>query len=551
MVEWKHIGEKECVQMKKRILTLLLTICIICTLVPFGALAEDAVIASGTCGTLTAWDIQKEGVLTISGTGEVTSAPWLQNYAGSIKSVDVGKGITTLCKNAFKDCTKLTSVRMVNDEIESIPEGAFSGCTALTTITLPAGLKSIGKSAFSSCAKLTTVNLPDGIESIGEEAFKGCANLGGLCIPASVTSIGKDAFSGCSALTDVAFGGTEEQWKSIGYSFDSADVHVHYNLTSFDDHFTAKETKPTCTEKGYTTFTCSCGYSKVEYGDDALGHDTELKNVKEATCSEKGYSGDKVCKTCGEIVEKGKDIATLDHKTELKNVREATCTVGGYSGDKVCKDCGEVVEKGSNTSPLGHDFKNGKCTRCGLESAVIAENPFVDVKDSKAYYYNPVFWAYYSKPQIAKGVDKTHFEPNGDCTRAQIVTFLWRANGEPKPTNVKNTFVDVSKDAYYYNAVMWAIERGVTNGVDETHFAPDKTCSRAEAVTFLWRADSKPDAASTACPFKDVSKEAFYYYAMLWAVGKDITKGVDATHFAPTAVCSRAQIVTFLYRDMT
>lgn len=492
--------------MNKRILTLLLTICIICTLVPFAALAEGET-ASGVCGTLTAWDI-KGGVLTVSGTGEVTSAPWLQNYAGSIKSVTIESGVTVLCANAFKNCTKLTSV-LLPTGIESIPEGAFSGCSSLQSITLPAGLKSIGKAAFSGCVKLTKIDLPDSVTSIGSEAFKGCTMLEEIVIPKKVTSIGKDAFSGCSALSEVVFGGTKEQWSGIGYTFDSTNVHVHYKLTSLSGHYKTEKTAPTCTEKGYTTYFCSCGNtSKADYVD-ALGHDTELKNVKKATCTE-----------------------------------------GGYSGDKICKVCKETVEKGKNTSPLGHDYKNGKCTRCGAEAPAVQENPFVDVKDGKAFYYNPVFWAYNHKPQIANGIDKTHFVPNGNCTRAQIVTFLWRAKGEPKPASFKNAFKDISEDAYYYNAVIWAIEKGITNGVDDTHFAPDKTCTRAEAVTFLWRAEGRPDAASASCAFKDVSKEAFYYYAMLWAVGKEITNGVDATHFAPAAVCSRGHIVTFLYRDM-
>lgn len=176
-------------------------------------------------------------------------------------------------------------------------------------------------------------------------------------------------------------------------------------------------------------------------------------------------------------------------------------------------------------------------------------NPFVDVKKG-SYCYDPVLWAYKHNPQITSGMDATHFQPETGCTRAHIVTFLWRANGCPAPKTTKCPFKDVKKGSFYYDAVLWAVENGITTGVDKTHFAPNDTCTRGQAVTFLWRADNKPAPASTKCPFKDVTKGAFYYDAMLWAVGKNITNGVDKTHFAPNNVCTRGQIVTFLYRDL-
>lgn len=492
--------------MKKRLLTLLLTICIICTLLPFGVLAEE-VPTSGSCGDELTWEFES-GELTISGKGDVTSAPWLENYADSIKSVNVQSGVTSICDNAFSSCTKLTKVLLANG-ITGIGAGAFRGCSSLTAVTLPAGLVSIGDSAFSGCGSLKKINLPDSITSIGAGAFKDCAKLADVAIPKDAAGIGKDAFSGCSALTDVAFGGTEEQWNGIGYTFDNKDIRVHYNLSSLSEHYKSEATPATCTEKGFTTYSCDCGYSYKDKYVDALGHDTELKDAK-----------------------------------------KASCVVGGFSGNAVCKNCGETIEAGKNIPPLGHDFKDGKCSRCGEKSAAATEtNPFADVKTG-SYYFDAVFWAYYHKPQIVKGVDKTHFAPDSTCTRAQIVTFLWRANGAQKLTKFKCNFKDVDKDAYYFNAVVWAVENGITNGVDETHFAPDRICSRAEAVTFLWRAQGEPDAASTKCTFKDVSKDAFYYYPMLWAVGKQVTLGFDDAHFAPNNDCTRGQIVTFIYRAM-
>ena len=177
------------------------------------------------------------------------------------------------------------------------------------------------------------------------------------------------------------------------------------------------------------------------------------------------------------------------------------------------------------------------------------KNPFVDVKKTD-YFYDAVLWAYYHSPQVTNGLDKTHFGPYATCTRGQIVTFLWRALGEPAPTITENPFVDVKESDYYYKAVLWAYEKGVTTGTDATHFAPGDFCKREHAVAFLYRAAGKPAYTNKTNPFVDVSSSAYYYDAVLWAVEKNITKGVDATHFGPTESCQRCQIVTFLYRFM-
>ena len=174
------------------------------------------------------------------------------------------------------------------------------------------------------------------------------------------------------------------------------------------------------------------------------------------------------------------------------------------------------------------------------------ENPFVDVSESD-YYYDAVLWAYSNN--ITSGKDATHFQPDAACTRAQVVTFLWRANGQPEPTSTTNPFVDVSKDSYYYKAVLWAAEKGITSGKDATHFQPDATVTRAQFVTFLWRSEGKP-APKGDNPFVDVANGQYYTDAVVWAYENGITSGKDATHFQPDANCIRAQVVTFLYRDM-
>ena len=169
---------------------------------------------------------------------------------------------------------------------------------------------------------------------------------------------------------------------------------------------------------------------------------------------------------------------------------------------------------------------------------------FVDVATG-SYYEDAVDWAV--ENGITKGTDDTHFSPDGICTRAQAVTFLWRAAGSPKPETRAMPFTDVPVGSYYYDAVLWAVENGITKGTSDTTFSPNMTCSRAQIVAFLWRSEKSP-AAGTANPFADVKSTAYYAGAVLWAVKEDITKGTTNTTFSPDADCTRAQIVTFLWR---
>ena len=171
-------------------------------------------------------------------------------------------------------------------------------------------------------------------------------------------------------------------------------------------------------------------------------------------------------------------------------------------------------------------------------------NFFVDVP-ADAYYYDAVLWA--AKNGITGGVDDTHFAPYASCTRAQAVTFLWRAAGCPAPKSTDMPFTDVAEGSYYKQAVLWAVENGITLGTTDTTFSPNATCSRAQIVAFLWRSESMP-AAGTANSFTDVAADAYYAGAVLWAAENGITGGTTATTFSPNANCTRAQIVTFLYR---
>ena len=169
---------------------------------------------------------------------------------------------------------------------------------------------------------------------------------------------------------------------------------------------------------------------------------------------------------------------------------------------------------------------------------------FTDVSEND-WFYKPVMWAVSNN--ITAGVSDTKFAPNQSCTRAQAVMFLWNQAGKPVVSR-KNTFKDVKSSDWYYNAVQWAVSKGITNGTSKTTFSPSKTCNRAEIVTFLWNQAGKP-SVSASNPFKDVKSSDWYYKAVQWAVKKGVTSGTSKTTFSPTKACTRAQIVTFLYNN--
>lgn len=171
------------------------------------------------------------------------------------------------------------------------------------------------------------------------------------------------------------------------------------------------------------------------------------------------------------------------------------------------------------------------------------ENPFVDVK-ADDYFYDAVLWA--AKENITSGTTDTTFSPNESCTRGQTVTFLWREAGSPEPTTNVNPFTDVKTGDYFYKAVLWAYENGITKGTSDKEFSPNATVTRGQTVTFLYRSTGEKTNGNN--PFTDVKTGDYYYDSVLWAYENDITSGTSDTTFSPNDNCLRGQIVTFLYR---
>ena len=317
---------------------------------------------------------------------------------------------------------------------------------------------------------------------------------------------------------------------------------------------------PTCTTKGLSVKMCpTCGaYATDRNGDpvyyyvpavECVAAD-ELANVKEATCTEDGYTGDSVCKWCGKVLKAGEVVKAAGHTPEEVAAVAATCTKTGLTAGSKCSVCGEVLTAQEVVPALGHKFVNGVCTVCGEKDpnyVAPVVNPFKDVEKTSPYY-DAIIWA--ADKGVTTGKTADTFGINDGCTRAQIVTFLYRAAGSPAvKADTVNPFTDVSKDSVYYNAILWAVEKGITKGTTETTFDPNAVCTRGQIVTFLFRA-SGDEKVATGTNFADVAAGSYCADAVAWAVANKVANGFADGSFRPEATCTRGQAVTFIYRAL-
>ena len=304
-----------------------------------------------------------------------------------------------------------------------------------------------------------------------------------------------------------------------------ANDETHVETETVD--VTVATTAATCTEAGKTVYTAEFENEAFEtqtktVAIDALNHEwSEVKYVWADDNS--NVTASRVC---------ARDAAHVETETvnTVYTVKTAATTAAEGVG---------VYTATFKNAAFAEQTKEVKIDK------LVPTKTFVDVKEG-AFYKEAVDWAV--AMGVTAGTDDTHFSPNADCTRGQVVTFLWRAAGSPEPTKTSHPFTDVKESAFYYKAMLWAVENGITNGTSATTFAPGATCTRGQVVAFLWRAKGQPKATVTTHKFTDVKTGAFYYDAMLWAVEKGITKGMSDTTFAPGRTCTRGQVVTFLYR---
>ena len=295
---------------------------------------------------------------------------------------------------------------------------------------------------------------------------------------------------------------------------------------------------PTCTASGYDEYVCTvCGYEYHDHFTAPLGHGaTEVKNAKGATCTEDGYTGDEVCTVCGEIVKQGETIPALGHKTEIQNAKEATCTEDGYTGDEVCTVCGEIVKEGQ------------------VIPAHCPSKAFADLNTDRWYHE---YTDYVIARELMNGMDETHFAPEGNLTRGQLVTTLYRLAGEPEVAEPA-TFSDVKAGRYYTEAVAWGEDLGIVKGMTDDTFSPEGTVTREQAATFLYRyvtnyLKQEPGQGADLKAFADGGKVQDYAKtAMSWAVAEGFFEGYGDGTLRPGAVLTRAQmakLLTILDRD--
>lgn len=536
--------------------------------------------------------------------GTVAIAGGAFKDCSKLESLVIPDSVTAIGKSAFENCAALKRITLPKN-ITKLEASCFSGCTALAEIALPDSVKTLGEKVFSGCAALKSVKIPAEVTVIPTEAFFGCVSLESITIPKNVSHINERAFDGCTALKKVDYLGSDTDWSQVtketgNNALDNAEksftrtdhehkyadtvipptctergctVHLCACGDKREDSYTPPlghsykggicvrcgildpnkdtqhkhdfipiVTKPTCLTEGFTTYTCSCGECYTKDYVSAVGHKTQLQNAKAAGCLTGGYTGDEVCTVCGKVFKQGSVIFALGHDPQPARVKAPTCTESGYTGDLICMRCGDMTQIGKTVAATGHKFFGGVCSVCGTKGAE-AVPEFDDVKPG-AFYFDAVQWAV--KNGITNGTGKSTFSPNTVCSRYQIVMFLWRAAGQPE-AKAAVSFADVKPGDIFYEAVQWAVERGITKGTSSTSFSTFAPCTRGQIVTFLYRSAGSPKV-SGACNFSDVSSGSFCHDAVIWASSEGITNGTSAGRFSPNEGCTRAQVVTFLYR---
>lgn len=426
---------------------------------------------------------------------------------------------------AVKNPSKLTSVdipsEIYNIPVTAIGDNAFSYCRNLIHITLPSSIKTIGEDAFFACKSLLSIEIPNGVTSIGDSAFSGCTKLESVTIPGSIKSLTSEfIFSRCESLSQINLSeGIEVISPYVFFDCDSITEIIFPNSLT---EITAARTGIKLANTKKITF----GKNLRIIGNDAFKLSDNLEAVY--------FTGN------APII--GSDVFSTDNNLVIYYPSNAsgwsTPVWNGYVAQPYIP--AETESPAPNPTPTTDPEEIAPANPGQSTSGTVS---FKDVA-ATAYYFDPVQWAV--KNNITLGTTATTFSPNQTCTKAQIITFLWRAVGSPNP-NIENQYVDVSSSDFYYKAALWAYEKGLQT---EWTFNGNEPCTRGQTVTYLWILAGMPSGSQSSSKFTDISPLSTLRDAVSWANDNKIAYGTSATTFSPNSTCTRGQIVTFLYRAM-
>ena len=475
-----------------------------------------------------------------------------------------------ISSDAFAGCTSLTAIQFP-DTLEFIWENAFAGCTSLTTVEF-SSVSYIYEGAFAGCTSLVSVQFPEGTYKIKESAFEGCTSLMTIELPASINEIQNLAFGSCTSLSTIIFHGetpcgfdfepffdvTATCYYPAGAEGWTADIMQNYGGTltwveGIPEHihnYAAKVTAPTCTEQGYTTYTCSCGDSYVEDYVDAAGHSWNEGEVTTQPTEENEGVRTYTCANCGET--KTETIEKLDHVHSYETVVTApTCTEQGYT-TYTCS-CGDSYVDDYVDATGIHEYDDeGVCVHCGKLSL---DHRFVDIP-ADAWYYAAV--DYVVERGFMNGTGGATFAPNAVVTRATVAQLLYNIVGKPDVSGLENPFDDVEQGAWYYAAVVWAADAGVVSGNGKGGFAPNDNVTREQLAIMIYnfansmgyelKAIKDVDLSS----FVDGDKTSSWAASQLkWACDLGLIGGKSVggvTYLAPQDTATRAEIATIFMR---
>lgn len=523
-------------------------------------------------------------------------------FCTSLETIAIPDSVTFIDEYAFQDCYALSSISLPDSLVE-LPFGMFENCTALTSVKLPKHLKTIPGSIFENCLSLTDITFPDKLEVVGDEAFLNCISLAKVVLPESVILIDEMAFKDCAALKSVTIpnglkvigdgafencdlrsltipdsvetiGRSAFNWNAylpeviIGSGIKKIDAYA-FNLCGQLSKVTIKAKDVSIHRRAfaYTEWM----FNQRQKGDYVIVDGSLMEYCGAASVTVVPDNATRICEDAFserevveevtvpgsvKIIEWGafKDCLNLTSVTLLDGVKTideavfmgcpklssvtipASVTSIGYNAFYGSKDVTIACYKGSYAEAFAKEN--------GYSYVTISESlmKFSDVKPGD-YFAETVAWAI--ENAITDGTSDSTFSPKQTCTNAQILTFMWRANGSPMP-KAANPFSNINGNEYYANAAAWAYENGMISG---DMFDANKLCTRAMTVEYLWKQAGSP-ATKVYGGFSDVDAGDSWAQAVAWAVNNGVTDGTSETTFSPADTCTRAQIVTFLYRVM-